>query len=162
LQRLKRCMATDRHRLRTGTKSTDKILEKSCPNRVKGEERPNTLPILDVTARSLKVWPPLINSHSFMQSLTNHNWKTVSSWLLTGLNLHEIMWINQKRSHFWAPCCNRYWFGNYEIARLALGSTLLQLIYPSGSLTSNLAKRRTKFESDKGRETFQGRWRPAL
>ena len=28
---------------------------KSCPNRVKGKERPNTLPILDVTARNPNV-----------------------------------------------------------------------------------------------------------
>ena len=52
---LKRWMATIRLRLRTGTKSTDKILEKNCPNRVKGEERPKTLPILDVTARNPNV-----------------------------------------------------------------------------------------------------------
>ena len=53
-----------------------------------------------------KVWPPLINSHSFIQTLTNQKSRTVSSWLLIGLNLHERMWINYKRSHFWAPCCN--------------------------------------------------------
>ena len=58
------------------------------------------------TARSPKVWPPLINSHSFMHTLTNQKSRTVSNWLLIGLNLHERMWINQKRSHFWAPCCN--------------------------------------------------------
>ena len=23
-----------------------------------------------------------------------------------GLNLYETMGINQKQSHFWAPCCN--------------------------------------------------------
>ena len=40
--------------------------------------------------RSLKVWPPLISSHSFMQTLTNQKWRTVSSWLLIGLNLHEV------------------------------------------------------------------------
>ena len=39
---------------------------------------------------SLKVWPPLISSHSFMQTLTNQKWRTVSSWLLIGLNLHEV------------------------------------------------------------------------
>ena len=54
--------------------------------------------------RSLKVWPPLINSHSFTQTLTNQKSKTVSSWLLIGLNLYERMWINQKLSHCWAPC----------------------------------------------------------
>ena len=54
------------------------------------------------------MWPPLINSHSFMQTLTNQKSKTVSSWLLIGLNLYERMWINQKRSHFWAPCCKEY------------------------------------------------------
>ena len=42
-----------------------------------------------------------------MKTLTNQKSRTVSSWLLFGLNLHERMWINQKRSHFWAPCCNR-------------------------------------------------------
>ena len=31
---------------------------------------------------------PLINSHSFMQTLTNQKSTTVSSWLLIGLNLH--------------------------------------------------------------------------
>ena len=60
-----------------------------------------------LTARSPIVRPPLINSHSFMQTLTNQMWRTVSSWLLIGLNLYERMWINQKWSHFWAPCCNR-------------------------------------------------------
>ena len=64
------------------------------------------------TARSPKVWPPLINSHSFMHTLTNQKSRTVSSWLLIGLNLHERMWINQKRSHFWAPCCNCDWHVN--------------------------------------------------
>ena len=57
-----------------------------------------------ITARSLKVWPLWIYSHSFLQTLTNQKSRTVSSWLLIGLNLHERMWINQKRSHFWAPC----------------------------------------------------------
>ena len=60
-----------------------------------------------ITARSPKVWPPLINSHSFMQTLTNQKLRTVSSWLLIGLNLPKKMWINQKRSHFWALCCNK-------------------------------------------------------
>ena len=59
-----------------------------------------------ITARSPKVWTPLINSHSFMQTLTNQKSRTVSSWLLIGLNFYEGMWIIQKRSHFWAPCCN--------------------------------------------------------
>ena len=58
-----------------------------------------------VTARSPKVWPPLINSHSFMQTLTNQKSRKGSSWLLIGLNLHKRMCINQKRSHFWVPCC---------------------------------------------------------
>ena len=49
-----------------------------------------------ITARSPKVWPPLINSHSFMQRyLTNQKSRRVSSWLLIGLNLHERMWITQ-------------------------------------------------------------------
>ena len=43
-----------------------------------------------------------------MQTLTNQKSKTVCSWLLTGLNLYERMWINQKQSHFWAPGCNLY------------------------------------------------------
>ena len=41
-----------------------------------------------------------------MQTLTDQKSRTVCSWLLIGLNLRKIMWINQKRSHFWAPCCN--------------------------------------------------------
>ena len=44
-----------------------------------------------VTARSIKVRRPLINSHSFMQVLTNQQSRTVSSWILIGLNLHERM-----------------------------------------------------------------------
>ena len=49
-----------------------------------------------ITARTPKVWPPLINSHSFMQRyLTNQKSRRVSSWLLIGLNLHERMGINQ-------------------------------------------------------------------
>ena len=52
-----------------------------------------------------KVWPSLIDSHSFMQTLTNQKSRTVSSWLLIGLNLHGRMSINQKRSHFWDPYC---------------------------------------------------------
>ena len=51
-----------------------------------------------------KMRPPLINSHSFMKALTNQKSRTVSSWLLIGLNLPR-MWINWKWSHFWAPCC---------------------------------------------------------
>ena len=35
--------------------------------------------------------PPLINSHSFKQILTNQKSRTVSSWLLIGLNLHKRM-----------------------------------------------------------------------
>ena len=53
---------------------------------------------------SPKVWPPLINSHSFVQTLTNQKPRTVSSWLLIQLNLYERMWISQKPPHFWAPC----------------------------------------------------------
>ena len=53
---------------------------------------------------SPKVWPSLINSHSFMKALTNQKSRTVSSWLLIRLNLPRT-WINWKRSHFWAPCC---------------------------------------------------------
>ena len=41
-----------------------------------------------------KVWPPLINTHSFIKALTNQRSRTVSSWLLIGLNLHERTWIN--------------------------------------------------------------------
>ena len=59
------------------------------------------------TARSPKVWPPLINSRSFIQTLTNQKSRTVSSWLLIGLNLYERMWINKKQAHFWAPCCSK-------------------------------------------------------
>ena len=35
-----------------------------------------------------------INSHSFMQTLTNQKSRTVSSWLLIGLNLYERIRIN--------------------------------------------------------------------
>ena len=48
-----------------------------------------------------------LSSHSFMQTLTNQKSRTVSSWLLIGWNLYERMWINKKRSHFWAPCCSQ-------------------------------------------------------
>ena len=47
-----------------------------------------------ITARSPKARPPLINSHSFIQAQTNQKSRTVSNWLLTGLNLHEMMSIN--------------------------------------------------------------------
>ena len=50
-------------------------------------------------ARSPKVWPPLINSHSFMQTLTNQKPRTVSSWLLIGLNLCERMWLKIRSGH---------------------------------------------------------------
>ena len=69
-----------------------------------------------ITARSPKVWPPLINSHSFMQRyLTNQKSRRVSSWLLIGLNLHERMWINQSghRSGLFAvkaKNCYTNWF----------------------------------------------------
>ncbi len=46
------------------------------------------------TARRPKVWPPLINSHSFLQPPSNQNPRTGSSWLLIGWWLHERMWIN--------------------------------------------------------------------
>ena len=59
---------------------------------------------VNFTARSPKVWPPLINSHSFMQTFTNQKSRMVSCWLLIGLNLYQRMWINQKRTDFWAPC----------------------------------------------------------
>ena len=52
---------------------------------------------LSLTARSPIVWPPLMNSHSFMQTITKS--RTISSWLLTWLNMYERMWINQKWSH---------------------------------------------------------------
>ena len=52
------------------------------------------------------MWPPLITSHSSIQTLTNQKSRTVFSWFPIGLNLYETMGINQKRSHFWAPCCN--------------------------------------------------------
>jgi len=44
-------------------------------------------PTCSFTARSPKGWPPVINSHSFMQKLINQKSRTVSSWLLIGLNL---------------------------------------------------------------------------
>ena len=47
-----------------------------------------------ITARSPKVWSPLIHSHSFMKALTNQKSRAVPTWLLIGLNLHERMWIN--------------------------------------------------------------------
>ena len=59
-----------------------------------------------LTARSIKAWSPVMNSHSVMPKLTNQKLRKVSSWLLIGLNLHERMWINQKPSHFCTPCCN--------------------------------------------------------
>ena len=46
--------------------------------------------IMIFSTRSLKEWPPLINSHSF---ISNQKSRTVSRWLLTGLNLCERMWI---------------------------------------------------------------------
>ena len=49
-----------------------------------------------LTARSPKVSPSLISSHSFMRTLTNQKSKTVSSGLLIGLNLYERMWISKK------------------------------------------------------------------
>ena len=52
------------------------------------------LRVLSITARSPKVWPHLINTHSFMQTLTNQKSRTVSSWLLIGLNLHETVNVN--------------------------------------------------------------------
>ena len=68
-----------------------------------------------ITARSPKLWAPLINSHSFMQRLTNPKSRTVSSWLLIGLNLHERMWINQSGHTFGlfavkAKNCYTNWF----------------------------------------------------
>ena len=60
------------------------------------------------TARSPKVWPPFVNSHSFMQTLANRNSRTVFSWLLSGLDLYERLWIIQKRSHFRTPCCKKF------------------------------------------------------
>ena len=68
-----------------------------------------------ITARSPKLWAPLINSHSFMQRLTNPKSRTVSSWLLIGLNLHERMWINQSGHTFGlfavkAKSCYTHWF----------------------------------------------------
>ena len=49
---------------------------------------------LPVTARSPKEWRPLINTYSFMKTLTNQTSRTVYSWLLIGSNLQERMWIN--------------------------------------------------------------------
>ena len=61
------------------------------------------------STRSLKEWPPLINSHSFMQTLSNQKSRTVSRWLLTGLNLCERMWIIESVYTFGllTPYCNR-------------------------------------------------------
>ena len=61
--------------------------------------------LIVIRAKSPKVWPPLINSHSFVQTLTNQKPRTVSSWLLIKLNLYERMWLRKKRPHFWAPYC---------------------------------------------------------
>ena len=74
-----------------------------------------------ITARAPKVWPPLINSPSFTQTLTNQKSRTVSSWLLIGLNLHERMWINQKRS----PCCKIFTTltNTFASNKLILGNT---------------------------------------
>ena len=43
-----------------------------------------------------------------MQALTNQKSRTVSSWLLIGLNLYERIRINQKRSHFWALAVKKW------------------------------------------------------
>ena len=69
-----------------------------------------------ITATNPEVWPPLINSHSFMQKLTNQKSRTVSSWLLIGLNLHKRMWINQKWSNWpksWANPAGKTQFGEH-------------------------------------------------
>ena len=69
-----------------------------------------------ITATNPEVWPPLINSHSFMQKLTNQKSRTVSSWLLIGLNLHKRMWINQKWSNWpksWANPVGKTQFGEH-------------------------------------------------
>ena len=65
--------------------------------------------IMIFSTRSLKEWPPLINSHSFMQTLSNQKSRTVSRWLLTGLNLCERMWIIESVYTFGllTPYCNR-------------------------------------------------------
>ena len=62
------------------------------------QQYPSNIAPLQQTAQK---WD-LLNSHSFMQTLTNQMSRTVSSWPLIGLKLHVRMWINQKRSHFWA------------------------------------------------------------
>ena len=63
-------------------------------------DRDETWPISShLTARSPKVWPSLISSHSFMQTLTNQKSKTVSSGLLIGLNLYEGKWISETNGH---------------------------------------------------------------
>ena len=73
------------------------------------------------TARGPEVWPPLINSHSFMQTLTNQKSRTVCSWLLIGLHLYKRIWINQKQSLFWAPYCKNWInLGFWETAHLPL------------------------------------------
>ena len=60
---------------------------------------------------------PLINSHSSTQASTNWKSSTVPSWLLIGLNIHERMSINQKQSHFWAPCCYSFTLIDQDLAR---------------------------------------------
>ena len=69
-----------------------------------------------------------------MQTLTNQKSRTVSSWLLTGLNLYERMWINQKRSHFWAPCCNQDCFKCHFKCKYGIHSIgfFLALNWPPG------------------------------
>ena len=67
------------------------------PNNIKTK---SSREVTRITARRPKVWPPLINSHSFMQTLTTQKSRTVFSCLLIGSIQDERMWINQKRSHF--------------------------------------------------------------
>ena len=46
-----------------------------------------------VSARNPKVLPLITNSHSFAQSLTNQKLRRASSLILTGLKLHEKIFI---------------------------------------------------------------------
>ena len=52
------------------------------------------------------MWPPLINSNSFMQTLTNQKSRTVSSWLLIGPICTKNVNTSKASSNVWAPCCN--------------------------------------------------------
>ena len=74
------------------------------------------------------MWTPFINSNSFRQTLTNYKSRTVSGWLQIGLNLHERMWINQKRHTF-------------ELLAVRVRVLLQSLVLPFFSFSAGLSPR---------------------